>query len=77
MRSVLALGLLIALGASADAATLHHSKSRHHVFLRHSQSFLGAYGTYAGSRPAVPYDDAPSYNDPSKFGGNEALPIGR
>lgn len=30
---------------------------------------------YAGPRPPAPYDDTPSYDDPSKFGGGEALPI--
>ena len=29
---------------------------------------------YAGPRPPV-QDDGPSYNDPSKFGGDEALPV--
>jgi hypothetical protein len=36
MRSVLALGLLITLCASANAATVHHSKPRH-VIVRPSQ----------------------------------------
>ena len=30
---------------------------------------------YAGPRPPVHYDDTPSYDDPSKFGGGEALPV--
>ena len=72
MRSVLAFGLTMALCAFANAATVHHSRARHHVIVRHSQSFLGA---YAAPRPPVHYDDAPSYDDPSKFGGGEALPI--
>jgi len=37
MRSVLTLGFLIALCASANAATVHHSKPRH-VIVRPSQS---------------------------------------
>ncbi|MGX9431071.1 MULTISPECIES: hypothetical protein [Bradyrhizobium] len=32
-------------------------------------------GPYAEPRPPVHYDDTPSYNDPSKFGGGEALPV--
>jgi len=32
---------------------------------------------YAGPRPPVHYDDTPSYDDPSKFGGGEALPVTR
>ena len=60
MRSLFALVLLIALGASASAATVHHARARHHVVVRHSPVF---------AVPPVRYDDTPSYNDPSKFGG--------
>ena len=60
MRSLLALGLLIGLCASTSAATVHHSRTRHHVIVLHSPGF---------AVPAVHYDDTPSYNDPSKFGG--------
>jgi hypothetical protein len=79
MRVVLALGLLLALCASADAARVHHAKSRH-VIVRQGHAFpwgsavrgwpLGsrAYRSYAAPRPD-PYDDTPSYDDPSKFGG--------
>jgi hypothetical protein len=67
MRSFLVLGLLITLCASASAATVHHS--RHHVMVDSSQSWA-----YAPPRPPVDYDDTPSYNDPSKFGGSAALP---
>jgi hypothetical protein len=54
MRSVLALGLLITLCASANAATVHHSKPRH-VIVRPSQGV-----TAPGARFAVPgwSDDA-------------------
>jgi hypothetical protein len=54
MRSILALGLLIALSASANAATVHHSKPRH-VIVRPSQGL-----TAPGARFAVPgwTDDA-------------------
>jgi hypothetical protein len=67
MRYFLALGLLISLCASASAATVHHS--RHDVIVHSGQTWA-----YAASRPPVHYDDAPSYNDPSKFGGSAALP---
>jgi hypothetical protein len=67
MRSFLALGLLITLCASAGAATVHHP--RHHVVGHPSQSWA-----YAAPRPPVHYDDNPSYNDPSKYGGSAALP---
>jgi hypothetical protein len=63
MRSVLALGLLIALCTSANAATVHHFKPRH-VNFRHSHAMIPRF-TFAPTQ----YDDIPSYNDPSKFGG--------
>jgi hypothetical protein len=34
MRYATALGLLIALGASANAAPVHHHRARHHVIIR-------------------------------------------
>jgi hypothetical protein len=82
MRFVLALGLLFALYASADAARVHHARSRHVTAYPGEVSPwdsaapgwgyapLGspAYRSYAGPRPD-PYDDTPSYDDPSKFGG--------
>jgi hypothetical protein len=60
MRSLLALGLLIAMCASSSAAGVHHSRTRHHAVFRHSFGLVV---------PPVHYDDTPSYNDPSKFGG--------
>ena len=72
MRSVLALGLLIALCASADAATVHRSKSRH-VIVRPSQGLTLRHAVpgraYAAPRPPIHDYGVPSYNDPSKFGG--------
>ncbi|MGF6311636.1 hypothetical protein ABIB82_005701 [Bradyrhizobium sp. i1.8.4] len=60
---VLALGLLIGFCASAGAATMHHRGPRHPV-LHHGRSMI------MRSFVAAPYyDDTPSYNDPSKFGG--------
>jgi len=73
MRSFLALGLLITLCASASAATMHHSR---HVIVRPSQGYADPGWAYAASRP-IHYDDTPSYDDPSKFGGGEALPVTR
>jgi hypothetical protein len=61
MRSVLALSLLIALGASANAAKVHHAKSRH-VVVRPSQPVDPRF-------PPVLQDQTPRYDDPSKFGG--------
>jgi hypothetical protein len=56
----LALGFLIGLGASAGAATVHHRGPRHPI-LHHGGSMI--------TRSAPYYDDTPSYDDPSKFGG--------
>jgi hypothetical protein len=72
MRSVLALGLLIALCASANAARVRHSKPRH-VIVRPSQSldprFVRPSQSVDPRFPPVLQDQTPSYNDPSKFGG--------
>jgi hypothetical protein len=79
MRFVLALGIFIALGASANAvATMHHAKSRH-VIVRPSQVVIQNYAMPGDGRiqrdDSVPgglrttHDDPPAYNDPSKFGG--------
>jgi hypothetical protein len=78
MRSFLALSLLMILCASASAATVHHTIPRHHVIVRPSQGFPGYAvpgSAYAALPPTVHYDDTPSYNNPSKFGGPTALPI--
>ncbi|MEO6842985.1 MAG: hypothetical protein ABI192_19745 [Bradyrhizobium sp.] len=64
MRSVLALGLFIALCSSANAAgvhRVHHSKPRHAV-VRPVQNTDPRF-------PPVLQDQTPSYDDPSKFGG--------
>jgi hypothetical protein len=79
MRSVLALCLLIALCASANAATrMHHARSEN-VLVRPGQALTPVGVTPSGKRiyrdPSVPgglridHDDPPAYNDPSKFGG--------
>jgi hypothetical protein len=71
MRSILVLGLLMTFCASANAATLHHHRTRHHVVIPPgvASSFDAAPGWTSPPPPAVHYDDAPSYNDPSKRGG--------
>ena len=76
MRSLLAFGLLMTLCASASAATVHQPK--HHVIARSGQAFLGyavPRSAYAAAGPLVRYQDTPSYDDPSKFGGGAALPV--
>jgi hypothetical protein len=67
MRYVLGLGLLIAAMVSADAATVRHSLARHVVLPAGVASSFAAVPTAAYAVPR--YDDTPSYNDPSKFGG--------
>ena len=79
MRLVLALGLVIAMCASSNAATRgHHAKSRH-VIVRPNPAVIPSFTTPGGVRiyrdDSVPgglrtdHDDPPSYDDPSKFGG--------
>jgi hypothetical protein len=74
MRCFSALGLLITLCAPASAATMHHSR---HVIVPPSQGYAIPGWAYAAPRPPIHYDDTPSYDDPSKFGGNAALPVTR
>ena len=85
MRSVLALCLLIALCASANAAERGHHSKPQHVIVRPSQGVTSSFGmipSYAVPGGARTYrddtapggvrtyhDDPPAYNDPSKFGG--------
>jgi hypothetical protein len=72
--SAFAVVALIAAG-SANAATVHHAKSRHHVIASPGRSSTPGFadpswfGAYAGPRPLVHHDDTPSYDDPSKLGG--------
>jgi hypothetical protein len=70
MRSVLALGVLIALCTSADAARVHHYKPRH-VILRDSNAMMPRFDVAPTQYDSGPTwsSDIPSYNDPSKFGG--------
>ena len=78
MRPFVALSLSMILCASASAATVHHPIPRHQVIGRPSQGFQGydvPGWAYAAPLPTVHYDDTPSYDDPSKFGGPTALPI--
>ena len=53
------------------------AKEHHHV--RKAPQYISTVPgwAYAGPRASVHYDDTPSYNDPSKFGGGEALPVTR
>jgi hypothetical protein len=73
MRSFLTLALLITVCTSASAATMHHHSR--HVIARPSQGYSAPGSAYAAARPPIHYDDTPSYDDPSKFGGDAALPV--
>ena len=64
MRSFLALALLIALCASASAATARQPR---HVTVHQGHEYAIPGWTYAVPR-SIHYDDVPSYNDPSKNG---------
>jgi hypothetical protein len=65
MRSVLVLGLLIALSTSADAATMHHSRTRHHLSPNAASSFNFAPGWgYERTAPSVYEDTPPAFGDP-------------
>jgi hypothetical protein len=72
--SLLASNLLIGLCASAGAATVHHSR---HVIDHPGEGHAVPGWAYAAPRPGLDYDDTPSYDDPSKSGGGEALPVTR
>jgi len=70
MRSLLALGVLITLCASANAATVHRSRTHQAVFL--PRSVVLSVAARSDSQ-IIHYNDAPSYDDPSRYGGGEAL----
>jgi len=69
MRSALALGLLINLCASANAATVHHVRTRHYVTSQPSQGACVPPSCYKfpGYPPLPP--GAVRTLDPSTFGG--------
>ena len=90
MRQILFAGLFAAgLVATAPAsfahtqlralaATMHHSRTWHRAYISPgvASSFDAASPwDYERLSPSLRYDDTPSYNDPSKFGGSTALPI--
>ena len=79
MRAGLALSLLIAFSVSANAAArVHHGKSRL-IIVPTDRAVVPSFAAPDGTRiyrdDSVPgglrtdHDDAPTYDDPSKFGG--------
>jgi hypothetical protein len=82
LTSILALGLLIILCASGQAAAWHHARARHvHVhrqdvirsFNRSQDAVPGFTDPARAGKPIWPpvlEDQTPAYDDPSKFGGD-------
>ena len=73
MRSILVvLGLLIALSTSADAATMHHSRTRHHLSPNVASrfNFAPSWG-YERTAPSVHYEYTPPgyISGPNNLGG--------
>ena len=78
MRSILALGLLIALCASPNAAAKGRHANSRDVIVRPQPAVIPSYAAPGGVRiyrdDSVPgglrtdHDDPPAYDDPSKFG---------
>jgi hypothetical protein len=64
---------LITLSASASAATVHRHFEPRHVIIHPGPLYTVPGWAFEGLRPPMHYDDTPSYNDPSKFGGGTAL----
>jgi hypothetical protein len=66
MRYILALGVLVALCGSVNAATASHAHRRHAV-VRPNQSLIlsdpAAGFAYAPRGPAIQYQPTPYYND--------------
>ena len=69
MRAVLALGLLIALCASANAAKVDHFRARQHITIQPSQGMCVPPACYKfpGYPPLPP--EAVRTLDPSNYGG--------
>lgn len=69
MRSALALALLITVCASANAATVHHFRTRHHITIQPSQGMCVPPACYQfPGYPPIPPEQNRNL-DPSNFGG--------
>lgn len=72
MRLPLAFAVLIALCASANAATVHRARTRHHVVagpVVHMGSFAIPRAAYAAVPPPGYHDDVPGYGYGYSYGG--------
>ena len=67
----------LAIVPAAFAQKHHHTHNtlRYVGIARSTQRILIMRRSYLAARPTVHYDDTPSYDDPSRFGGGEALPV--
>ena len=67
----------LAINSAAIAQKHHHTHNtpRYVGVARSNQRILIMRRSYLAVRPTVHYDDTPSYDDPSRFGGGEALPV--
>ena len=67
----------LAIVPAAFAQKHHHAHNmlRYAGIARFDQRYLIMRRSYLAVRPTVRYDDTPSYDDPSRFGGGEALPV--
>ena len=77
LAPLLASACIYSAATPARAETGHHSSLRHVVRLNQGLTLGPAVSgrAYARPRPPIHYHETPSYDDPSKFGGGEALPI--
>ena len=75
--SIFAVAAVLSTLAVASTTEIAFAKEHHHV--RKAPQYISTVPgwAYAGPRASVHYDDTPSYNDPSKFGGDSALPVTR
>ncbi len=74
MRTLLTVSILISLTACASAAPMHGTHTRHRIVAHHGHAvslgdFVVPREAYATPRSPIYDNDTPSYNDPSKFGG--------
>jgi hypothetical protein len=74
MRALLTAGFLMSLTACASAVPIHGRQARHRAVIHHGPvvslgDLVIPRGAYAGPRPPISFNDTPSYDDPSKFGG--------
>jgi len=73
MRFVLASGLVMAMCATVDAATVHLGHPRYHAIVRHAYGMVPPFVVRPNQGfdprfPPVIQDQTPSYDDPSKLG---------